>query len=124
MVTELGVKWPLRWPSLWALEASVPFACRVPSDPTDRLLEQRVRDELWADLSRDAPRMIMVQRIPGGMHPHPGRRSIVDHLKRDPRFARLFGDYVPVDTVWLGPRSPLTVLRRKESIVRAGTVVP
>jgi hypothetical protein len=92
MVTMLGAAWPLRWPSLWALETASLRWCSQPSGPFVAL-DQRVRDDLWEDLRRAAPRTMIVAQLPRRVPSQPRCLTFADHLSTEPRFASFFAAY-------------------------------
>jgi hypothetical protein len=94
----IGGVWPLRWPSLWALETASTQWCSPPAG-RDQALEQRVRDDLWEDLTRSAPRTIIVAQLPGQLPAGPGCLTFVDHLSTEQRFVKLFAAYEARDTI-------------------------
>lgn len=114
MVTALGSPWPLRWPSLWALETASRGACHPPSGPY-RHLEQKVRDAYWEDLRRIPPATLVVAPLPPGMRPRSGCLTFLDHLASEPRFATLFASYTAADTIAPGWHPALIVLHRRQN---------
>jgi hypothetical protein len=113
MVAELGLEWPLRWPTLWVLEAVAPIDCRAGASGPDRLYEQRVRDGLWEDLARFRPERIIVQPVPRPLHRRPGCATLADHLAREPRFALLFAEFDATGTIRNGSSVPFVIMTRR-----------
>jgi hypothetical protein len=111
MVTELGLRWPLRVPSLWVLP-TVAQGCR-PAGDQDRALERRFTDAVWDDLARANVAVMVIAPLPVQMHPRPGCTTIADHLAREPRFAQLFAAYAATDTIPRNVYGPFVVLRRR-----------
>jgi hypothetical protein len=111
MATHLGLAWPLRVPSLWALETVTPIGC-TKAAARDSAIERRFTDGIFADLAQSAPAVIVVAPLPSSMRPRSGCVTVVDHLSREPRFATMFARYVPIDTIPRDVYGPFLVLGR------------
>jgi hypothetical protein len=112
MATNIGVRWPIRFPSLWPLIAIPRPGCSAASVPSNGI-ERKFRDELWEDLDRSRPEIIVSAPLPPELRPHAGCMSVTDHLGAEPRFARLFAAYTSVDTIPRVVHGPFAVLRRR-----------
>ena len=112
MATRLGLGWPLRVPSLWALETVAPIGCTEAAEG-DEAIERRFTDGIFVDLSEAAPTVIVVAPLPPRMRPRAGCMTVVDHLSRERRFAALFARYTLIDTIPRHIHGPFLVLVRR-----------
>jgi hypothetical protein len=112
MATNMGLQWPIRFPSLWPLIVRPSPGCALTSIPKDGM-ERKFRDDLWEDLRRTTPEFIVSAPLPPVMQPRPGCMTVSDHLAVDDRFARFFAAYSPVDTIRRVVHGPFAVLRRR-----------